>query len=177
MIRNYRQLLLETFGEVLHNPGSIIGPEEEAAFWGLLDKTNFSAKTLVEIGTARGISTLLLAEVADRIVTFDVVEYEIKHKIWKHFGVAENINSRIVSPNFDSIDIQEALRDIEYDAAFIDGNHGYLNVKKDIETVESCRQILFHDQELSGVRQAIEELEARRGGTVHISKRFAVWQA
>ncbi len=171
--KNYRQRILDKFGPILNEPGAIVWPNDEIDFWSLLDEVSFSATRLVEIGTARGISATLLSEVAQEIVTFDVISYPIRFELWKHFDIYNRISSYIVS---NTLGIKLMLESMSFDAAFIDGNHTYDFITKDILIVKKCGKILFHDYDWPDVEKAIKELVACDGGQVTVKNKFAVWQ-
>lgn len=170
MNRNYRQKILDKFGSILTNPGAILLSNDENDFWSLIDEVSFTAKRLIEIGTARGISATLLAEVSDEILTFDIKDYPIKHKIWKYFEVEDKITDFIVK---DTSDIAKEL--VQFDAAFLDGNHAFPYIIRDIFLVEKCGRILFHDIDIPSVANAVDELIARQGGKVVVKNKFAFW--
>ncbi len=172
MSRNYLQLISDAFNDVIEAPGSILLSNDEQDFWGLLEKASFSAKRLVEIGTGRGISTTLLSEVADEIWTFDLIDYPIRKEIWKHFGVDHKIHSYIIE---DYLDTAGTIASLDFNAAFVDGNHFYEHVVCDTFLLERCGNILFHDYHIEGVRCAIDHLLKRKGGMVFTRGKYAFW--
>lgn len=124
-------------------------------------------KTVVEIGTFRGISTAYMAHFARKIFTFDIVDYPEKYKVWKDFKIADRIFYYTIK---NRKEIRAILSKIKFDFAFIDGKHTYNNVKADFEMVKHCGRVLFHDvhkKSFKGVRRfVIEELEAKEEGTI-----------
>ena len=172
MNRNYRQRILDEFGDILHDPGSILLSDDEEDFWSLVDEVGFSAKTLIEIGTARGISTVLLAEIAEKIITFDIREYRIKYEIWEYFNVEKQIT--YMHPGT-RLEVKEIVNPISFDAAFIDGYHNYPSVSFDIGMLKGCGKLLFHDYDWESVEQAVSELIKSDGGKITVRNKFAFW--
>ncbi len=169
---NYLQHIKEVFGDVIENPGSILLSNDEEDFWNLIDEVSFSSERLVEIGTGRGISTTLFSEVVDEIWTFDLTDYPIKHNIWNHFNIKQKIHSYIIE---DYLELAGIIASIDFDGAFIDGNHFYEYVVCDTFLLERCGYILFHDYHIEGIQDAITQLVKRKGGELVIKGKYAFW--
>jgi predicted O-methyltransferase YrrM len=140
--------------------------------------TNFfkdiKIKTVVEIGTYKGISAAFLAQFAKTVFTFDIKDYKRKYKIWDDLGVADKIRYFTVkgpSNNFEgkirtskkAVDIKEIIENLRFDFAFIDGEHTYEAVKQDFELVKKCGRVLFHDihkKAYKGIVQFCNEIGA-----------------
>jgi len=103
---------------------------------------NIKINTVVEIGTYRGMSAAYIADFAEKVHTFDIVDYPEKYKMWDDLGVADKIIFHLIKGESD---IKEILEIIDFDFAFIDGNHSYENVKADFKLVKRCGRVLFHD--------------------------------
>ena len=131
-------------------------------------------KTAVEIGTFRGLTSCVISQYCDNLITIDienglvenyetrqlVKKYPRRKAIWKELDIT-NIRQVIINNNQEKADL---LKDIEYDFVFIDGDHSYEGVKYDYELVKECNQILFHDYDRregksSPVRDFIDTLE------------------
>lgn len=172
----FRQKIIDNFGsEILVKPfGSIVhklGFEKE--FLSVLDEIIHIPKTMIEIGTCSGISTLYFAQWASQISTFDIQEVEIKHKLWEFFGI-KNISAYVAK---DSTEIATILKNLEFDFAFVDGAHDYQSVVQDIAMVKKCGRILFHDYYSLKIRRAIKKLIAKEGGKLKIETlNFAYWE-
>ncbi len=117
---------------------------------------NIRINTAVEIGTYKGVSTAYIAKFANRVFTFDIADYPEKYKVWKDLGVENKIYFYVIKgkdanfqgkfkPNENRVDIKNILDTIEFDFAFIDGEHNYEAVKKDFEMVKKCGRVLLHD--------------------------------
>ncbi len=172
MSKDYFQRINKAFDNVIINPGSILLSDDEEDFWSLLEDVSFSSKRLVEIGTAAGISATLLSEVAEEIWTFDLRDYPIKKDIWNYFKISHKIYSYIIK---DYLELASIISHIDFDAAFIDGNHNYDWVVCDTFLLERCGCILFHDYHLGSVPKAIDRLIKRKDGEVFVKGKYAFW--
>lgn len=126
-------------------------------------------KTIVEIGTYKGLSTAYMAQFA-KVHTFDVIDFQEKYKIWQDCKVSENIEFHLVKTKED---IGVILKDIDFDFAFVDDGHEYIDCKQDFELVKRCGRVLIHDvihPNFKGVRQFTDEL-----GNVRIVNNNGYW--
>lgn len=126
----------------------------------------FPIKTVVEIGTHKGLSAAYMAQFAKKIFTFDVKDYVEKYKVWSDFKVEEKIRYFTVSGRDE---IAEILKDIKFDFCFIDGLHKYDEVRADFEMVKKCGKVLFHDsakRKVYGVRKFVDEIGAVITGNI-----------
>lgn len=117
--------------------------------------------TIVEIGTYRGISTAYISQFANKVYAFDIVDYPEKYKVWYDLKVSHKIFFNVVKSRYEdniaknfegkfpkdkrAINIESVLDEINFDFAFIDGEHTYKDVKADFELVKRCGRVLFHD--------------------------------
>lgn len=154
--------------------------EQERLFRSLLYGKKI--KVAVEIGTYNGTTTALLAHYADKVITIDVRNYIDKYPFWFDYGVYQKIDSYLVVDDKDKADL---LRRIDFDFAFIDGDHMEKSVRFDLECVKKCGRVLFHDYyetrergdiasaSSRGVVRVVDELP---GDEVRIGKPFAYWE-
>lgn len=154
---------------------SAIGNKEFRDFF-----KNVKIKTVVEIGTLKGISAAYMAGFAKKIFTFDIRDYKDKYKVWKDLGIENRIYYYTIKgkdenfqgkfkPNKSRVDIKDILDKIRFDFAFIDGEHTYEAVKSDFELVKHCGKVLFHDvakKSFTGVRQFVDEIGAEVTGNI-----------
>jgi len=125
-------------------------------------------KTVVEIGTHKGISAAYMAGFAKKIFTFDIKDYKAKYKVWEDLGVAEKIHYYTIK---DRSDIKKVLDTIRFDFAFIDGEHTYQSVKSDYELIKlyGSKLVLLHDvnkKRFPGVKKFAHEIGAEARGNI-----------
>jgi len=166
-----------------------------------IPRTNFQKflkdidfKTVVEIGTYRGFSTAILASKADMVYTFDVKYQPETQWVWGTFGVKDKIKyfvigeskfkdkdikdfefhyaqDNIVDHQASRNKIKEIIKDLDFDFAFIDGNHTYKDVKADFEVVRRCERVLFDDANFREISRFCREIKVKRIGLT-----FGYWQ-
>lgn len=153
--------------EELRREGSITNKEQEETFTKFLKKKPI--KTAVEIGTYNGVSTVLLSRFAEKVITIDIKNRPLKYQIWDYFNI-KNIKSYIVKDNKEK---KELLSNLEFDFAFIDGNHN--DVMPDLKSCKKCNRILFHDYgtQFSSVNEAVGSLPLKE---IEIEGMFAYWE-
>lgn len=95
-------------------------------------------KLIIEIGTGLGVATRAMAVYARQVDSIDPDN-------WCH--------SFKFPPN---VKLLASIPDYEHDMAFIDGNHKFINVLKDINNVKAGI-IFLHDCYLPDIRMAITE--------------------
>lgn len=131
---------------------------------------NIKIKTVVEIGTHKGMSSAHMAKFAKKIFTFDIEDYKEKYKAWDEFGISERIFYQTIE---NRQDIKKVLDGIKWDFAFIDGSHTWEDARRDWELVNKCGRVLFHDvhkKAFKGVRKFVDSIGAEISGSM------AYWQ-
>lgn len=104
-------------------------------------------KIVIEIGTCLGISASLIAQYADKVYTFDTTEHPIKYEIWDYLGIRHKIEAFIIKSNEEKAGI---ISKIEFDFAYIDGDHRREGVEFDFDCVKNkCGKLLFDDYNAS----------------------------
>lgn len=134
---------------------SAINQEEFREFF-----KNIKIKTVVEIGTLKGISAAYIKQFCSKVFTFDIEDYPEKYKVWEDFGMTSRIFYYTIE---DRKDIKAVLDKIKFDFAFIDGSHTWEDARQDFDLVKSCGKVLFHDvnkKAFKGVRKFVEEIGA-----------------
>jgi len=141
---------------------------------------NIKIKTVVEIGTYKGISSAYMAQFAKKVFTFDIRDYKEKYKLWQELGIENKIFYYTIkgkNENFEGkfqssknkVNIEDVINSIRFDFAFIDGEHTYEDVKRDFELVKHCGKVLFHDvakKSFTGVRKFVDEIGAEVTGNI-----------
>lgn len=129
-------------------------------------------KNIVEIGTWRGLSSLVMASCSnvEHVWTFDVVPSFFPENLWKKFGMQNKITS-IIKKN--SAEIYEEIRKLKFDFAYIDGSHETEAERNDFEFIKTqCGRIIADDTDDARVFGIFSPSGAQR-----VSFRFAVWMA
>lgn len=112
-------------------------------------------KTIVEIGTYRGVSAAELSRYCDHVITIDLdfgkLEqnggYFDRYELWNNLGI-KNIDLCLVRNDAEKASIIDSLT---FDFAFIDGAHDE-TVKNDFKLVKRCGNVLFHDADDNRLR-------------------------
>ena len=122
----------------------------------------------VEIGTYRGLSTVVIASMCSRVHTFDIKYWgpDVDF-IWTLFGVNDKIVYTVVNDDFTK---KNNLKDKDFDFAYIDGDHTIPRVEFDFDITKKCGHVLFDDAD--GIAQFLKTIDS-----INITKRFAYWSA
>ena len=128
-----------------------------------------TGKTIVEIGTLKGLTAIVLARYFERVVTVDIVDDPLKYEIVDLLGV-KNIAFVNVRDNKEKAEVISA---VNFDAAYVDGDH-HADTWLDFDLTKRCGRILVHEywNEQPAVQAAIASL----GGNVATRGKFALWQ-
>ena len=135
--------------------------------------------TVLEIGTFNGLSTIVLAQVAQRVFTFDICVrnaeftwnlYKIRNKISMFVGnnsqeIRDEIQGRMQQPEY------LKTTGNKYNFAFIDGDHNIDAVKYDFETVKFTGRVLFHDTQKPPIGNFVKSI-----GGIIVHKHFGYWE-
>lgn len=124
----------------------------------------------VEIGTCKGLTAVVLSRHFTEVVSIDVVPDEQKHEIIEYLGI-NNVHLVDVKDNGEKA---ELLRNLEFDAAYVDGDHAR-DTRRDFDLVKKCGRVLFHEywQAQPDVWNLVNEL--RNQGTVVTKGKLALW--
>jgi predicted O-methyltransferase YrrM len=142
-------------------------------------------KTVLEIGTYRGVSAAEMSRYCERVITIDLKHGKLermgetwdRQEFWRSLGV-ENVELQLVN---DDAEKAALINGLEFDFAFIDGAHDDPNViRRDFELVKRCGTVLFHDvdsrgrPELDYVYDFVMSLPKHQ---VQVFDIFALWTA
>lgn len=117
-------------------------------------------KRIVEIGTCNGVSSVYLSKYCDELITIDIEYSKYAKEIWDYCGIS-NINYFVVSSDRAK---ELLLKNMNFDFAFIDGDHDSPGTQFDFNLVKKCGLILFDDYikeggvGLLGVKEVVESL-------------------
>jgi tRNA A58 N-methylase Trm61 len=128
--------------------------------------------TVVEIGTRHGVMAALLSRFAERVITIDISESPIVREVLA-CAKAGNVVPVVVHSDRDKGLLLEAL---DFDLAFVDGDHHLEAVAFDFAHVQRCGRVLFHDYgdpRYEGVTAFVDSLAE---GCVDRDPPFAWWR-
>lgn len=154
--------------------------------------------SIVEIGTHQGVSAAILAEYGI-VHTYDVVDWPLRSEIIKHLGVGHRVVFTLIPTANKGAQIQGSakhthtieegnqwlgaqLKHMDFDVAFIDGNHSYESVKANFEAAKGCGTVIFHDyshdkgHHLHRTVRFVDGIEREYGGSVSGMEPFAIWK-
>lgn len=137
-----------------------------------LAEHNVRGDTCFEIGTWNGLTSVLLSRHFRRVVSVDIVSNALKHKILAHLGIT-NVECIDIDGNADK---PQVLKDLQFDFAFMDGNHAD-DTEADFDLVKKCGRVLFHEvwPHQSPVWELVHSLPARQ--VTHGGFCFALWDS
>ena len=102
---------------------------------------------IVEIGTCGGLSTVTLAQVGNIVYTYDIA-YKGGEHVWNLFGVRDKIRC-CAGPqwqiDWDLPYVVKRWPQLNFNFAFVDGEHTEKSVRHDFELVKFCKRVLFHN--------------------------------
>lgn len=136
-------------------------------------------KTVLEIGTFRGVTAAFMAQFVDRVITIDLKNGQLerqdpdfdRRQFWRSIG-ANNITLHRV---YDDADKARIIAGLDFDFAFIDGDHTAPHPANDFALVQRCGAVLFHDHDgHNGVTEFVATLPRKQLTFMDI---FAFWQA
>lgn len=137
----------------------------------LIRENNVRGKRCVEIGTACGMTAIILSRHFDEVVTIDIEPNDKKAMYAEACGVR----------NIRFVDCQngakaELINSLDFDAAYSDGDHSK-DTEADFALVKRCGRVLFH--EYWPLQPPVWNLvnQLRDQGTVTVHDNFALWVA
>ncbi len=137
-------------------------------------------RTVLEIGTYKGLSAACMAQYVEKVITIDLANGQLeqagesfdRQALWNELGVADKIELHLVSGNKEKAAL---IASLDFDFAFIDGAHDE-SVKCDFEMVRKCGAALFHDySETPGKRNHVKRFVDTLG-PVEVKDIFAFWK-
>lgn len=136
-------------------------------------------KRALEIGTYRGVSSALMAQFCDTVVTIDLRNGKMERdrqvfdrvRFWEAMG-AGNIESHLVDNDGEKAALISRL---DFDFAFVDGDHEGDAPRRDFDLVKRCGTVLFHDYE--GDNGVVDLVNSLPPTEVEVIDMFALWRA
>lgn len=142
-------------------------------------------RTVLEIGTYKGVGAAEISQYVDRVITIDLKngraerkgEVWDRHAFWASLGIT-NIDLVLVDDDDEKRALVAAM---EFDFALIDGNHeDPAAIAADFEMVKRCGNVLFHDADRRGRPEkdrVIDFIQALPKHQVTYHDIFALWEA
>lgn len=106
----------------------------------MLSDNGIRGNVCYEVGTWNALTACVLSQFFDRVVTVDIASNPIKYKIMKHLGIT-TIECIDIADNSDKLKVLDGL---EFDFAYLDGNHAD-DTDTDFAMTKRCGRILFHE--------------------------------
>lgn len=132
--------------------------------------------TVLEIGTAQGVSAVILAHFCESVITIDVKRFPLIDKILAASGIGERVARCLVANNAGKKRLVDAL---SFDMAFIDGLHQAKEFRFDFDLTKRCGLLLCHDYPTwrPGEAGPGAVLDGEREGRLQSAPPFAWWAA
>lgn len=105
-----------------------------------LDQNKVTGKRCFEIGTWNGLTAVVLSRFFDEVVTVDIVDNPIKHRVFDHLGIT-NVRCEVVENNIAKAKLAASL---DFDCAYLDGDHA-VDTRDDFEMCRKANRILFQE--------------------------------
>jgi len=132
----------------------------------------------LEIGTRHGLSAMVLAHYAEVVITIDIERHPLLDATLAVFN--QGLQSRICALHVrNDLDKRLLVSKLDFDMAFIDGQHTFAGAELDFMITQKCGRVLFHDYPCSspdhrGVGLFVDSITT---GTVTATPPFAWWHA
>lgn len=141
-------------------------------------------KHALEIGTYRGVAAAEMSQYAGHVTTIDLLHGKIEQNgtpwdrpaFWRSLDVY-NIDYRPVADNEEKARV---IAGLDFDFAFIDGDHANNGPALDFELVKRCGLVLFHDYDDSGaphLNRVYDLVNSLPKEQVQVFDIFALWTA
>ncbi|MBM4036530.1 MAG: class I SAM-dependent methyltransferase, partial [Planctomycetes bacterium] len=130
-------------------------------------------RTVVEIGTRHAAFAALLGRLAERVVTLDLHESPRVPEVLACAGARNVAPIRVADDTAKGL----LLDCLDFDLAFVDGNHERDGVAFDFAHTRRCGVVLFHDYADPGFHGVTEFVDSLAEGTVLRDAPFAWWFA
>ncbi len=105
-----------------------------------LTEIGFGGKCCIEIGSAKGLTAIVLSRHFEKVISIDIVPDEDKKAIASYLGI-RNIRFFDAADNSDKAKL---IQSFDFDAAYCDGDHSH-DAQFDFDLVSRCGRVLFHE--------------------------------
>lgn len=129
-------------------------------------------KHVLEIGTYNGLGTAFMAQYAEKVTTIDIADYPLKKDIWNAVGVTDKITAHLVETEEEK---QVIIDDLDFDVAFVDGNHFEEYPRTDFEMVKHCGRVILHDYH-TDFPDVMRFVDGLNQDTIEIKGLFVYWE-
>lgn len=127
--------VFERFGPAAFRRSSVL-----EGFERFIATHGFRGETCLEIGTCKGLTAIVLSRFFRRVVTVDILDDPLKWQIADYLGVT-NVEFVNVADNVEKASV---IRALEFDAAYVDGDHAH-DTDADFDLTRRCGRVLFHE--------------------------------
>jgi predicted O-methyltransferase YrrM len=142
-----RQRIFELYGRPMFRKSAMGIRDGAGVFEKFLKGKGY--KTVLEIGTYKGVSAAEISQYVERVITIDLKQGRVEQTdgsfdrkaFWESLGI-KNIELILVADDAEKKAIVDKL---EFDFAFVDGGHDAQSVAFDFSIVKRCGRVLFHD--------------------------------
>lgn len=176
---NIKQRIIDIFGEKTLARSAIRFDDGPSVFEQILGSGKY--KSVLEIGTYKGISAACMAQYCDRVATIDLYDGRLeqlgddfdRQTLWDTLNL-DNITLHLIRNDTEK---KALISTLDFDFAFVDGAHDE-SVKTDFEMVRHCGAVLFHDYNKDGPekqRHVYNLVESLPKHQVQIMGIFALW--
>jgi predicted O-methyltransferase YrrM len=161
------------FGEEVLSASALVHGGREVVARQVARIRRLRPRTIVEIGTRYAAFAALLGRIAERVVTLDLHEAPVVPDVLECAGATNVVPIRVADNAAKGL----LLDCLDFDLAFVDGNHERAGVAFDFAHVRRCGVVLFHDYADPGFHGVTEFVDSLAEGTVLRDAPFAWWFA
>lgn len=159
--------VLEKFGIGIFRRSSVL-----EGFDNFMKSYGFRGKCVVEIGTCKALTAVILSRYFHEVITIDVVVDPQREQVLDLLEI-KNVTLVTVKTNEEKY---KYIADLSFDSAYVDGDHAR-DTDKDFAAVRRCGRVLFHEywKSQASVWNLINKL--REQSQVQTKGKFALWTA
>lgn len=158
--------VMQRFGAQVFRRSSVFHGLDE-----FLSEQKVQGKLCFEVGTWNGLTSVVLSQYFDRVITVDIIHNALKHEILDYLGI-KNVRCFDIKDNREKAKI---AAEFAFDFAYMDGNHAD-DTGEDWKLVNPCGAVLFHEvwPFQPPVWELVNSLPA--ANVVHNGEGLALWR-